>query len=66
MRATVLVEASPAYLDVARQEARQANLLNRMEFVDGDFVRRAAEIDDADFVTLDRVVCCWIRMPKPW
>ncbi len=55
----VLVDASPAYLDVARQEARQANLLNQIEFVDGDFVRRAAEIDVADIVTLDRVVCCY-------
>ncbi len=55
----VLVDASPAYLDVARQEARQANLLDRIEFVDGDFVRRAAEIDTTDIVTLDRVVCCY-------
>jgi magnesium-protoporphyrin O-methyltransferase len=55
----VLVDASPAYLDVARQEARQANLLDRIEFVHGDFVRRATEIDAADIVTLDRVVCCY-------
>jgi SAM-dependent methyltransferase len=55
----VLVEASPAYLAIARQEARQANHLNRIEFVDGDFVGRAAEIDVADIVTLDRVVCCY-------
>ncbi len=55
----VLVDASPAYLDAARQEARQANLLDRIELVDGDFVRRAAEIDPADIVTLDRVVCCY-------
>ena len=55
----VLVDASPAYLEVARQEARQANLSERIEFVVGDFVRRAAEIDTADIVTLDRVVCCY-------
>jgi SAM-dependent methyltransferase len=54
-----LVEGSPAYIDVARQEARQANLLDRIEFVEGDFVRRAGEIDAADIVTLDRVVCCY-------
>jgi magnesium-protoporphyrin O-methyltransferase len=54
-----LVEGSPAYLDVARQEARRANLLDRIEFVEGDFVRRAAELDPADVVTLDRVVCCY-------
>ena len=55
----VLVDASRAYLDVARQEARRENLLDRLEMVDGDFVRRAAEIDRADIVTLDRVVCCY-------
>jgi len=53
------VEASRAYLDVARQEARQADLSDRMEFVEGDFVRRAEDIDAADVVTLDRVVCCY-------
>jgi magnesium-protoporphyrin O-methyltransferase len=55
----VLAEASPAYLEVARQEARRANLLDRLEFVDGDFVTRASAIDVADIVTLDRVVCCY-------
>jgi len=55
----VLVEGSTAYLDVARQEARRADLLDRVEFVEGDFVGRAATIDPADIVTLDRVVCCY-------
>lgn len=55
----VLAEASPAYLAVARQEARRANLLDRLEFVEGDFVQRASEVDVADIVTLDRVVCCY-------
>ena len=41
------------------QEARDAGLLDRIDFVDGDFVRRAAETDEADIVTLDRVVCCY-------
>jgi SAM-dependent methyltransferase len=55
----VLVDGSPAYLQVARQLAREANLLARIEFVDGDFVRRALDIDSADIVTLDRVICCY-------
>ena len=44
---------------VARQEARRLALLDRIEFVEGDFVQRAATIDAADIVTLDRVVCCY-------
>ena len=55
----VLVDASASYLEVARQLAREANLVERIEFVDGDFVRRAADIDRADIVTLDRVICCY-------
>jgi magnesium-protoporphyrin O-methyltransferase len=57
-----LVDASTAYLAVARAEARQAGLLDRIEFVEGDFVRRAPSIDRADVVTLDRVICCYPDM----
>jgi magnesium-protoporphyrin O-methyltransferase len=55
----VLVEATPTYVEAARQEARQAGVADRVELVAGDFVRHAAEIDTADVVTLDRVVCCY-------
>ena len=55
----VLVDGSAAYLEVARNEARASNVLDRVEFVEGDFVRRAPGIDPADVVTLDRVVCCY-------
>jgi Methyltransferase domain len=58
-RSAVLVEASSAYLDAAREEAQEAGLLDRLTIVAGDFVRRAADIDAADIVTLDRVVCCY-------
>jgi SAM-dependent methyltransferase len=55
----VLIDASPAYLEAAREEALDAGLLDRWEIVAGDFVRRADDMDDADIVTLDRVVCCY-------
>ena len=57
-----LVDASTAYLAVARDEARRAGLLDRIDFVEGDFVRRAPSIDRADVVTLDRVICCYPDM----
>jgi len=57
-----LVDASTAYLAVARDEASRAGLLDRIDFVEGDFVRRAASIDRADVVTLDRVICCYPDM----
>jgi magnesium-protoporphyrin O-methyltransferase len=55
----VLVDAAPPYLDVARIEIRASNALDRVEFVEGDFVRRAGEIEPSDIVTLDRVICCY-------
>ncbi len=55
----VLVDASPTSLEAARNEARRRGHLDRIDFVDGDFVSRAATIELADIVTLDRVVCCY-------
>jgi magnesium-protoporphyrin O-methyltransferase len=55
----VMVDVSQAYLDVAREEARAAGLVDRIDFQQGDFVQRAAETAAADIVTLDRVVCCY-------
>jgi magnesium-protoporphyrin O-methyltransferase len=55
----VLVDASPPSLEVARDEARRRGLLDRIDFVDGDFVAHAASIAAADVVTLDRVICCY-------
>jgi len=54
----MLVEASPAYLEVARREVL-ARLAERAQFVQGDFVSLAETLPDADVVTLDRVVCCY-------
>jgi SAM-dependent methyltransferase len=55
----VLVDASPPAIEAARAEARRRGQLDRMEFVEGDFVARASDIDRAQIVTLDRVVCCY-------
>jgi predicted TPR repeat methyltransferase len=54
-----LVEASPDYLEAARAEAQEAGLGDRLQIVEGDFVRRAASVQPADIVTLDRVICCY-------
>jgi magnesium-protoporphyrin O-methyltransferase len=54
-----LVDASVPSLRVARAEAAQSGVLDRLEITEGDFVRLAPVIDRADIVTLDRVVCCY-------
>jgi SAM-dependent methyltransferase len=54
-----VVEASPAYLEVARREIGTRYESRPTKFVLGDFVRIAGVLPDADVVTLDRVVCCY-------
>ena len=56
-------DASPAYLAAARTEAETRGHADRVRYVEGDFVERAGEIEAADLVTLDRVVCCYPDMP---
>lgn len=53
------VDAARAYVAVARREARRRGLEERATFHHGDFVALADEIEAADVVTLDRVVCCY-------
>jgi methyltransferase family protein len=56
---TVTVEASPAYLEVARREVGPKYGSRPTQFVLGDFAVIAGTVPDADVVTLDRVVCCY-------
>lgn len=57
------VDASPAYLATARDEAQGQGYADRMRYVEADFVEAQADIESADLVTLDRVVCCYPDMP---
>ncbi|MES2209199.1 MAG: class I SAM-dependent methyltransferase [Chloroflexota bacterium] len=53
------VDASAPYLGAAREEAEARGLTDRVTFRHGDFVALAPEIEAADLVALDRVVCCY-------
>jgi magnesium-protoporphyrin O-methyltransferase len=53
------VDASRPYLEAARGEMERRGFGERSTFRHGDFVELAAEIEPADVVTLDRVVCCY-------
>lgn len=53
------VDYSRAYLAAARSEMERRGYGDRATFVHGDFVRVADEIEPADVVTLDRVLCCY-------
>jgi hypothetical protein len=56
------VDASPAYLRAAREEAERRGHADRMASREGDFVALADSVAPADVVTLDRVICCYPDM----
>jgi magnesium-protoporphyrin O-methyltransferase len=56
---SVAVDASSAYLETARHEAKARGLEQRLTLVHGDFVAAADTIPPADVVAMDRVVCCY-------
>ena len=60
----VVVEASEAFVEVAATEAQQQGYADRVTYHHGDFVDMAAEVEPADVVTLDRVICCYPDVEK--
>jgi 16S rRNA G966 N2-methylase RsmD len=63
-REVTAVDASSAYQQAARAEAERHGVSARIDFRLGDFVALAPEVDPADIVTLDRVVCCYPDMEQ--
>jgi hypothetical protein len=63
-RSAVHVDVSPDYLSVAREEAERRGHAARVQFVRGDFVDLAPTQNNADVVTLDRVICCYPDMER--
>jgi SAM-dependent methyltransferase len=59
LASATLVEASPAYLEVARREVGPRYGSRPTQFLLGDFTAIAAALPEAGVVTLDRVVCCY-------
>ncbi|HXF83877.1 MAG TPA: class I SAM-dependent methyltransferase [Anaerolineales bacterium] len=58
-RTATHVDASSAYLKFAKEEAARRGHLERVNFIHADFTDVAADLPQADVVTLDRVVCCY-------
>ncbi len=58
----VHVEAAQAYLEAATRESERRGHEGRVRFVLGDVTDIAGELEAADVVTLDRVICCYANM----
>lgn len=63
LRHATSVDAAPAFVETAREEAARRGLADRIEHISGDFADVAGRIEPADVVTLDRVICCYHDMP---
>jgi hypothetical protein len=59
IKKSIHVDASDGYLQIAEKEADNRELKQMMEFYYGDFTDLVPEIEPADIVTLDRVICCY-------
>jgi len=53
------VDASSAYLKIAAEEANRRGHTEQVKFIHADFTDVAADLNQVDIVTLDRVVCCY-------
>jgi magnesium-protoporphyrin O-methyltransferase len=56
------IDGSPAFVDAARDEAARRGTLDRVRYEVGDFVALAPDMEPADLVALDRVLCCYSDM----
>jgi hypothetical protein len=62
LEASVDVDASSSYLTAAREEATRQGYADRAHYLHGNFIDLAPQIEGADIVTLDRVICCFPDM----
>jgi hypothetical protein len=62
IKSSTHVDASAAYLKVTKGEAANRGLKSRITHQFGDFTELSGELDAADIVTLDRVICCYPDM----
>ncbi len=58
------VELTPTYEEAADQLVREAGLADRVERKVTDFAEAVPDVEVADFVVMNRVLCCYPDMPK--
>lgn len=62
LSATTDVDASSAYLAAAKAEAARQGYAEQARYYHGNFIDLAPQLEGADIVTLDRVICCFPDM----
>jgi 2-polyprenyl-3-methyl-5-hydroxy-6-metoxy-1,4-benzoquinol methylase len=64
MTQAVNVELTPTYEAAAGELLSEAGLADRVERMVMDFAKAGTEIETADIVVMNRVICCYPDMPK--
>ncbi len=59
VKSCTFVEIVPAFLSATATRASKERCAERINFIGADFVAIHAQIDTADIVVMDRVVCCY-------
>lgn len=60
----VSIELTPTYEEAAGELLREAGLEDRVERKVMDLTEAGAEVEAADIVVMNRVICCYPDMPK--
>ena len=60
----VSIELTPTYEDVAADLLRDRGLTDRVERRVMDFAQASGQVDGADVVIMNRVICCYPDMPR--
>jgi len=64
METAVNVELTPTYESAASELIREAGLSDRVERRVIDFAEAGTDVQSADVVVMNRVICCYPDMPK--
>ena len=56
------IEASSAYINLVKEEIHKIGLAEIIDFKYGDFTTMVSDVNMADIVTLDKVICCYDDM----
>lgn len=56
---TTDIDYSTGYIEVAKSHAAEQGWASQVNYHEGDFLELANSIEAHDFVTLDKVVCCY-------
>lgn len=53
------VDISNAYIKTFLAEAKRQSIIDKIRSLQGDFIKVSDQVDHADLVTLDKVICCY-------